>query len=374
MRADEFVAEIGAPGELDVSEKLKQYFTDRGYNIEGEGRDQMVFHRPGQRHVIKVIGLGDDLARRDNVADYVRFFALNQRNPHFPRVSQPREIQIGDEIYTIYRQELLQSLPGEEEVMDWMEKFGAALSDPARARAWLRQNPPPPNLPRPQVQGLYTAVRRLQQFYGDDLGGSIKLDLGHTGNFMQRADGTIVVVDPLAYDESYDTYSESVTESVRAYHGNQGGIDIEQLHAPMWFTANRRDAEQYAGDDGYVVVADLDITNPYVIQPGQEEPNTVLRRWQELQAQGYDGIYDRRLGDWIPFTREQIRVISKDDTFMGENFADGKKPGRKGLSKRVGVSQKMSIAQLKKIASTATGERRRMAQWNLNMKRGRSKS
>ena len=59
--------------------------------------------------------------------------------------------------------------------------------------------------------------------------------------------------------------------------------------------------------------------------------------------------------------------------FITENFADGKNPGRKGLSKRVGVSQKMSIAQLKKIASTATGERRRMAQWNLNMKRGRNK-
>jgi prophage maintenance system killer protein len=33
----------------------------------------------------------------------------------------------------------------------------------------------------------------------------------------------------------------------------------------------------------------------------------------------------------------------------------------------------MSIAQLEKIAKTATGERRRMAQWNLNMKRGRKK-
>jgi hypothetical protein len=206
------INEIGAPGELDVSEKLQRYLTDRGYDIAGEGRDQMVFHKPGQHHVVKVIGLGDDLARRDNVADYVRFFSLNQRNPHFPRVSQPREIQIGDEIYTIYRQELLQNLPGEEEVMDWMEKFGAALSDPGRARAWVRENPPPSNLPRQQVQGLYTAVRRLQQFYGDDLGGSIKLDLGHTGNFMQRADGTIVVVDPLAYDESYDTYSESVAD------------------------------------------------------------------------------------------------------------------------------------------------------------------
>lgn len=63
----------------------------------------------------------------------------------------------------------------------------------------------------------------------------------------------------------------------------------------------------------------------------------------------------------------------KSNKPLDENFADGKNPGRKGLSKRVGVSQKMSIGQLEKIAKTATGERRRMAQWNLNMKRGRGK-
>jgi len=56
---------------------------------------------------------------------------------------------------------------------------------------------------------------------------------------------------------------------------------------------------------------------------------------------------------------------------LDENFADGKNPERKGLSKRVGVSQKMSISQLEKIAKNSTGERRKMAQWNLNMKRGR---
>jgi hypothetical protein len=66
-------------------------------------------------------------------------------------------------------------------------------------------------------------------------------------------------------------------------------------------------------------------------------------------------------------------IATGGDDAVTENFADGKKPGRRGLSKRVGVSQKMSIAKLKKIASTATGERRRMAQWNLNMKRGRNK-
>lgn len=56
-----------------------------------------------------------------------------------------------------------------------------------------------------------------------------------------------------------------------------------------------------------------------------------------------------------------------------ENFADGKKPGRKGLSKRVGIPRKASLSQLAKIAKTSSGERRRMAQWQLNMRRGRAK-
>jgi len=56
-----------------------------------------------------------------------------------------------------------------------------------------------------------------------------------------------------------------------------------------------------------------------------------------------------------------------------ENFADGKKPGRRGLSKRVGIPQKATLAQLEKIAKSSTGERRRMAQWQLNMRRGRAK-
>ena len=78
--------------------------------------------------------------------------------------------------------------------------------------------------------------------------------------------------------------------------------------------------------------------------------------------------------------RTYYQPINKDprrgegnQLLIKDSFADGKKPGRKGLSKRVGVSQKMSISQLKKIAKTATGERKRMAQWNLNMKRGRAK-
>ena len=54
---------------------------------------------------------------------------------------------------------------------------------------------------------------------------------------------------------------------------------------------------------------------------------------------------------------------------VAENFDDGKNPGRKGLSKRVGIPKKTTLGNLEKIAGSSTGERRRMAQWQLNMRR-----
>ena len=59
---------------------------------------------------------------------------------------------------------------------------------------------------------------------------------------------------------------------------------------------------------------------------------------------------------------------------QNENFADGKKPGRKGMSKRVGIPKGASISQLEKIAKSSSGEKRKMAQWQLNMKRGKKKA
>jgi hypothetical protein len=58
---------------------------------------------------------------------------------------------------------------------------------------------------------------------------------------------------------------------------------------------------------------------------------------------------------------------------VAENFDDGKKPGRKGLAKRVGVDCKQPISKLRSIASNSSGERQRMAHWCANMKSGRKK-
>jgi len=56
-----------------------------------------------------------------------------------------------------------------------------------------------------------------------------------------------------------------------------------------------------------------------------------------------------------------------------ENFADGKKPGRKGLAKRSGVNTKASVSSLRKTAKNSTGEKQRMAHWLANMKAGKAK-
>jgi hypothetical protein len=58
---------------------------------------------------------------------------------------------------------------------------------------------------------------------------------------------------------------------------------------------------------------------------------------------------------------------------VSENFADGKKPGRKGLAKRVGVDCKQPVGKLRSIAKNSSGERQRMAHWCANMKSGQSK-
>ena len=57
---------------------------------------------------------------------------------------------------------------------------------------------------------------------------------------------------------------------------------------------------------------------------------------------------------------------------IDENFADGKKPGRKGISKRVGIPKGATLTQLAKLAKSK-GEKGRMARWQLNMRRGKKK-
>jgi GNAT superfamily N-acetyltransferase len=84
---------------------------------------------------------------------------------------------------------------------------------------------------------------------------------------------------------------------------------------------------------------------------------TIVRSWDQTDAGA---------GFWNKHRGEDVRVW--------ENFADGKNPGRKGLSKRVGVNTKASVSSLRNTAKHSSGEKQRMAHWLANMKAGRAKA
>jgi pyrimidine deaminase RibD-like protein len=74
-----------------------------------------------------------------------------------------------------------------------------------------------------------------------------------------------------------------------------------------------------------------------------------------------------------PKLRELCKKLS--DTFLKENFADGKVKGksRPGRVKRAGASCSGSVTSLRSKAKNASGERAKMYHWCANMKSGKKK-
>lgn len=107
-----------------------------------------------------------------------------------------------------------------------------------------------------------------------------------------------------------------------------------------------------------------------ILQRKYKETGGKLRHTLGYYAQMIANQTGNKL-NWRELKAEYLNMFGNA---MFENFADGKKPGRKGLSKRVGIPKGATLAQLEKIAKNSTGERRRMAQWQLNMRRGKNKS
>jgi hypothetical protein len=128
-----------------------------------------------------------------------------------------------------------------------------------------------------------------------------------------------------------------------------------------------------------MAVSNLDDADPQTFNKGV--PHTVFAFGSEeeeakmlplLQRLGFS-LHD------IDNPEDYAKAIRADEaiafleSYVTENFADGKNPGRKGLAKRSGVNCKQSISKLRSIAKNSSGEKQRMAHWCANMKSGRNK-
>lgn len=182
--------EVNAPGELSVPEELVQQFTNRGWSIAGEGRDQIVLSKPGNRYVLKIVGQGSG-QRIDMIRRYINFYRQHQRNPHFPKVGGDRTFRWQDKTYYAYTQEQLKHLPGDEAVLDYLEYAMSLHAQGLEPKFDLI----PPGLKVEQVKGLIYAVDEL---IGAGIGDTHSFDLTNVYNIMQRDNGQLVIVDPFA--------------------------------------------------------------------------------------------------------------------------------------------------------------------------------
>jgi len=101
---------------------------------------------------------------------------------------------------------------------------------------------------------------------------------------------------------------------------------------------------------------------------GSEEEEHEYIKWLEKT-----GLTTTDIDPKDPNQPKGMKRQKTDPTYNVENFADGKKPGRKGLAKRSGVNCKASVSSLRKTAKNSSGEKARMAHWCANMKAGRNK-
>jgi GNAT superfamily N-acetyltransferase len=188
-------------------------------------------------------------------------------------------------------------------------------------------------------------------------------ELGHV-LFTMSYDGQGLILNPqdLEVDERYrgQGIAQTMYDFVKSkgYRIRRSG---QQTDAGAAFWQRHRPGQNVWED----AVKDLekDLKQPHSYDAIDHMMQTIARKEGITAKELHDRFVDKHgmtPDDWI-----------KDR--LSENFADGKKPGRKGLSKRVGIPKKATLGQLEKIARSSTGEKRRMAQWQLNMRRGKAK-
>ncbi len=127
-------------------------------------------------------------------------------------------------------------------------------------------------------------------------------------------------------------------------NGEGGEEDTLRKYARMWYNGNldvQQKVEQILDNMGWEIgELESEEGGAFVVQSGDENGDS-----------------------YIGFSLADLT----------ENFADGKKPGRKGLAKRSGVNCKASVSSLRKTAKNSSGEKARMAHWCANMKSGKKK-
>ena len=187
---------------------VRQVLQNKGYQYLGSGIDKQAWLEPGTGQVLIVFGYRKDYDEfspdQRMFVDWINYCNQNQDNPHLPRFSGFESFQFRGKNYIQARMEALQKLPQDVRTFisylaNYVERSGDTnvkniLVDLIDSEGFDKDLEHYIN----QLGGIDSAaglIKTIQQVMSFGMQHGFNIDL-HGDNYMQRANGTIVVNDP----------------------------------------------------------------------------------------------------------------------------------------------------------------------------------
>jgi len=171
----------GAGNTQQLRNRLKKF----GWIYLDEGVYSSVWGNVKKSYILKINKVPD------RAFDHYVNIIKKSKNPHFPKISDMREIAIGPKIYCAYLIEKLFKIPGHFVGDNYSTFFNTIINaDPKYSISKLFNNHIPTIFKKqPKLVDALCIVGSEHNNYFIDM---------HSGNIMQRKDGTIVITDPYA--------------------------------------------------------------------------------------------------------------------------------------------------------------------------------
>lgn len=195
---------------------VRKALMDKGYEYLGSGIDKQAYLEPGTEQVLIIFGYRknykDFSPDQRMFIDWINYCHNNSKNPHLPKFSGFESFQFRGKNYIQARMEPLKELPDEvgnlvgqldqvtqREYKDYKKQLKTAAqyatfqSSEEGNNTWYELEDVIKYLGGEKAaENLLKTVYQVQKFAKQH---EFNIDL-HSGNYMARADGTIVVNDP----------------------------------------------------------------------------------------------------------------------------------------------------------------------------------
>jgi len=219
MKIVELLVENNVVDEMagEIHGGVRKALADKGYEYLGSGIDKQAYLEPGTEQVLIVFGYRknykDFSPDQRMFIDWINYCNTNRSNPHLPKFSGFESFQFHGKNYIQARMEALKNLPDEvgmlvrqiDDVVDTMKKqnFNKQIKNISSYATFDSSD---------AGDGVYYEIEDVLDYLGGEqaamdllrtvyqvkkfgLKHGFSIDL-HSGNYMMREDGTIVVNDP----------------------------------------------------------------------------------------------------------------------------------------------------------------------------------